>query len=574
MNSIRKNRALRVLVASLAVFSIASSQRVRAQAWRQQHPTVSPAPRWGASIAFDSARSRLVMFGAYEEALAGETWEWDGTTWIQAHPITSPPPRYLAGMAYDSARGRIVLFAGSGRPGIFLNDTWEWDGVNWVQNYTPTSPLGDGRYVHVLAYDSVRQRTVLFGGEESRCHGCFDTWEYDGTDWQLRSTATRPSAGEGGTLAFDPIRGVSVYFGGAAMIPGNPSSETWEWNGTLWNRPVVTAGPCPRIFGCSAYAADLHQTLLFGGRGLCARPQFYGDTWSWEGTQWNEFTGGPHPQAREWSMMAYDSTRHVTVLFGGADPQDVSLGDTWTFGFSSVTSVSPTSGSEAGGDLVHIRGSGLGGVATGSVTFGGVVATVLSATADEIRARTPAATGLVDVRVESMTLPAAFTYVGADVGARLGNVNEGIGERESVLLANGNTGDLRRELTVGVGQPLDGFMQLPSSRANARYVLYAWIGNPGAGTLVALPHDLGTMVFPAPFIHRSPQPRAILNNIGFGRTLGPPTIPSSPAPSQAFVVRRGIPRAINLAFQGIIQDDASTIPEGYSVTNAVILHVR
>ncbi len=45
-----------------------------------------------------------------------ETWEWNGATWTQRFPTTAPPPRRNHALAYDSARQRVMLFNGT--------DTW------------------------------------------------------------------------------------------------------------------------------------------------------------------------------------------------------------------------------------------------------------------------------------------------------------------------------------------------------------------------------------------------------------------------------------------------------------------
>ena len=77
----------------------------------------------------------------------------------------APSARSSAAMAYDSARGIVVLFGGYASA-TSLADTWEHDGTRWVQ-ITPTDPEGDGdpplREGHAMAFDSVRERVVLFG---------------------------------------------------------------------------------------------------------------------------------------------------------------------------------------------------------------------------------------------------------------------------------------------------------------------------------------------------------------------------------------------------------------------------
>ncbi|RKH14236.1 hypothetical protein D7V77_39905 [Corallococcus sp. CA041A] len=101
--------------------------------------------------------------------------------WSQAHPATVPSIRKDFATVYDSARQRVVLFGGfdvqQGQP---LNDTWEWDGTNWEQKSPAIAPRS--RAYHALAYDSARQRVVLFGGAERKSNSVYvdlnDTWEW------------------------------------------------------------------------------------------------------------------------------------------------------------------------------------------------------------------------------------------------------------------------------------------------------------------------------------------------------------------------------------------------------------
>ncbi|WP_198598423.1 putative Ig domain-containing protein, partial [Mangrovicella endophytica] len=100
------------------------------------------------------------------------------------------------------------------------------------------------------------------------------------------------------------------------------------------------------------------------------------------------------------SITAYDSISSVTVTCSGTSP--------------TVTGITPTSGSTAGGTAVTLDGTNLANVT--SVTFDGVAATSVSATATSITATTPAhAPGIVNVTVSgttgSATVVNGFTYI-------------------------------------------------------------------------------------------------------------------------------------------------------------------
>jgi hypothetical protein len=191
-------------------------------------------------------------------------------TWLQLHPAASPSARASAGVAYDSARDRVVLFGGvSGTTS--LGDTWEWDGANWIQRFPVTSP--PARASHSLAYDSVRGHVVLFGGAGNGVYFA-DTWEWDGTTWQQQFPLHSPLARTAFAMAYDEARGRVVLFGGYAL-----SDETWEWDGTDWTLLAPAISPPARQRLAMAYDGRRGVIVLYGGVGSV----YYGDTWEWDG---------------------------------------------------------------------------------------------------------------------------------------------------------------------------------------------------------------------------------------------------------------------------------------------------
>jgi hypothetical protein len=188
-----------------------------------------PGPRAEAAMAFDHARSRLVLFGGYrgtgtQRVRLGDTWEWDGTTWA-LKSTTGPTPRNNAAMVYDSDRSVSVLFGGS--DGSASGETWEWDGLAWRRSSAATV---DARYNPAMVYDPVRRRVVRFGGWNGR-ERVGDTWLYDGRAWTRQPVEGPPARNHAG-FAFDVRRGRAVLFGGhdGARVFG----DTWEWLGDRW----------------------------------------------------------------------------------------------------------------------------------------------------------------------------------------------------------------------------------------------------------------------------------------------------------------------------------------------------
>ncbi|MBI1851014.1 MAG: HYR domain-containing protein [Planctomycetes bacterium] len=252
---------------------------------------------------------------------------------------------------------------------------------------------------------------------------------------------------------------------------------------------------------------------------------------------------------------------------------DVTVVDTLT-----LERILPASGTQSGGDLVNIDGCRFTNVADTAVTIGGAAATVVAVATGRVQVRTPAGTGVADVRMTNSngvaTLVGAFTYVDPVIAARFGNVNVGLGDRENVLTINGTAGDARREIQVHVLQPFTVEMAAPSSVTPAPYTLYVWLGASRSDTLTPQPRGLGTMVFPTPLNRsRLPQPNRIFNNVGSPGRLGTPDYPSMPAPSVVFARPTGFTQLRTGTFQGFIQDDGSQIPQHFSITNAVVLQI-
>jgi len=202
-------------------------------AWTERTPTTSPPDLFNASMAYDAATRTVVLFGGSEPHHSGalnQTWTWNGSAWTKQTPATSPPARGLASMAYDAATRKVVLFAGrTFRNAILLNDTWTWNGRNWARQTPATSP--GARELASMAYDAATQQVVLFGGFDNGSP-LGDTWTWNGRNWARQTPATSPPGRDGAPMAYDAADQQVVLFGGV----GNDVrlNDTWTWNGATW----------------------------------------------------------------------------------------------------------------------------------------------------------------------------------------------------------------------------------------------------------------------------------------------------------------------------------------------------
>ena len=318
----------------------------------------------GHAMVYDEVRERIVLFGGG----AGLTWEWDGVCWTRHDSRTRPTPRSGFTMAYDKARRLVVLFGGrSSSTGGLMSDTWEWDGFEW--SYRTSFNVPPARQHSSMAYDALRQRTVLFGGTDTTTRVVMaDTWEWDGVNWQRLLPAVSPAGRLSHAMAYDAARQRVVLFGGGSG--GTSFTGTWEWDGTIWTAAQPSTQPPERFSHTLAYDAARQRVVLFGGIGSSRTA--LADTWEWDGTNWSARSSATRPTVRYGHAMAFDAARRVVVVFGGKVspglPFELYLSDTWAWDGSSwgllAPEVGPThrSGAAMVYDAARARAVVFGGV--------------------------------------------------------------------------------------------------------------------------------------------------------------------------------------------------------------------
>jgi len=309
---------------SLRLLLLAScSPAAIAQSGWQQFLLLTPKPPARAyhELVYDTANARTVLFGGwgFQGVYLGDTWTWDGAVWTPALTPVAPPARLGHVMAYDSVRGRVVLHGGAvgGGNGIDADDTWEWDGFAWTQRQPAVRP--PARRGACMAFDPLRGVCVLFGGGVGYTVTPMlaDTWEWDGTTWLQRASPTSPPARIGACLVGDPARGNVVLLGGNFGAAIGTPRDTWTWDGVAWQQRFPQNPPPGRMDAGGAYDAQEQLVVVFGGQEMLPGQTFHDTVWVWDGVDWQEDTRSPRPPAQMAYSLAYDSARDRIVKFGG-----------------------------------------------------------------------------------------------------------------------------------------------------------------------------------------------------------------------------------------------------------------
>lgn len=319
--------------------------------WVPIYPANSPGARNGQSMVYDSARSRVILFGGANHVLdgskqtdqaLGDMWAYTkDRNWTELTPATLPAARAYAGAAYDRAHDRILLYGGTTYNGD-LNDTWEFDGTTWHQVATDTPKLS----APVMAYDEGRDQIILLGNITTLTTNTVEMYAWQSGAWQQLTPEHLPACVTQSRMVFQESNGKILLLGGGCGA-SSAKAETWEWDGTDWTQVTFETGAATPglVFGEGmAYDRTRDETVVYGGFEFDTR----NSTWVYKDGAWTDITGtlGDSPGPRSFFAMENDPVRNVVWLYGGHSEEGFTF-DLWRYQYSQwqridVTENAPT----------------------------------------------------------------------------------------------------------------------------------------------------------------------------------------------------------------------------------------
>ena len=254
-------------------------------------------------------------------------------TWAPHRPIDTPTARFSSPLAYDTVRDRVVMFSGAAA-GPSAGDTWEYDGRNWTRIVTAVAPTP--RIGHTLVFDPISQRTLLFGGGDPAGPELGDTWTWDGATWTPHP-GLNPSPSPRFLMGacYFPPRGRIVTYGGQV---GSRIfyEDMWTWDGARWvSEPPTTPRPGKRSQMGFDYDPVRRRIVFVAG---ASDPEFHRDTWEYDGATWRQTVVLSFPTGRSGVGMAWVQHAARMVLIGGYS-RAAPLGDCWAYDGTSWSSV-------------------------------------------------------------------------------------------------------------------------------------------------------------------------------------------------------------------------------------------
>ena len=202
---------------------------------------------------------------------------------------------------------------------------------DWVQ-LSPNNPP-PARSGLAMAYDPVSGKIIAFGG----FNGSYlnDTWSFDGTSWAQIATPSAPPPRTAAQMTYDSVAQRIVLFGGYNGT--NYLGDTWLWDGSTlqWTEATPQHQPTP-VTGPMLFPDPNGKADLFGGYD----GQFYQLTmWQWNGSDWTQLFPSTVPFARAAAAVATNTVTGQVVMFGGL--ADVNPNNTWTYNGTDWTLENP-----------------------------------------------------------------------------------------------------------------------------------------------------------------------------------------------------------------------------------------
>lgn len=308
--------------------------RLAERAWSAAPPSpAAPADRFGAWVAYDPGRDRLLLMGGAIGEVVRDTWAWSAQSqrW-------QPLAQRICGVgvrgAHDPARDTLVLHGGVCAEGGQGTLVWDLgtDRLTGPQGEQPSMRAG-----HAMAWDAADNVVLLYGGFDvfEILPPRADLWAWDGAAWALWEADAAPGGLINHAMAWDRARSRLVLHGPLEMDA--PCRAVWERTagpeGAWIQRPVQP--PCP---------TDGPMTWVEAEGRIVARDA--SGLWRWEG------------EAGRWQQMAPTFAERPTAgwaeIYADPDADRLTLVDEQRAAFTVRESASTWAPSEvfpAGADV-------------------------------------------------------------------------------------------------------------------------------------------------------------------------------------------------------------------------------
>ncbi len=301
-------------------------------AWYALTENRSPSANYAAATAYDAADGYTLLYGGCIPGgldnlfcvPSNQTWALEAGEWTPINSTLVPPALSTEAMAWDPVDGYVLMVGGVGSSPLGVPDTWSYLHGEWTNRSTASGPPSTES--SALVYDPELSAMLYYGGS------CNVTWTYRAGLWTHLNLSEDACPGPASVeMAYDPPEQEVVLFGGGGL--GEPLG-TWAFANGSWTNITgsVQGSPPPNVFGTMAYDPLDGYLVLYGGASAELLPTYYTTTWSFSGDRWTNLTGaaglGADPT---YGSAVFDPGEGDLILYGGHAFGGVG-GNSWAYG--------------------------------------------------------------------------------------------------------------------------------------------------------------------------------------------------------------------------------------------------
>jgi len=312
-------------------------------AWTQINGAGAPPSRAFHSAVYEHSSERMVVFGGadgLDEPRYADVWSLSltGNSWMQLETDLHPA-RAFHSSTHDTGRDRMVIFGGKDNGGVpYHDDTWQLSLAGNAEHWQPIATSGlppAARAEHTAIYDPARERMIVFGGLSAFYvhNDLFELSLAGAPEWAQLAPGGAPSGRYRHAAVYDPVRDRMLVFGGNEW--NSLLNEVWTLSlsgPAVWQQLLpIGQPPSPRSGHGMVYDSSRDRVIVFGGDD----GDYLNDTWALSlsgAPEWLELLPVGQVPSGRCAPIVYDSLRDRIVAFGGSNGSV--LADVWALNLS------------------------------------------------------------------------------------------------------------------------------------------------------------------------------------------------------------------------------------------------
>ena len=147
------------------------------------------------------------------------------------------------------------------------------------------------------------------------------------TDFFYTNNDDLPDARVSASLIYSPETKTLLLIDGYSKHPAEGINNVYSWDGKKWKK-ISASGPDSKSLSVAALNIKNNKVAVFGGIGNKGYESLHGDTWEFDGKQWQQVNTNDIG-TRDHDRMVYSASLDAFVMYGGQNTKRENDSSTW-----------------------------------------------------------------------------------------------------------------------------------------------------------------------------------------------------------------------------------------------------